>query len=107
MSGKHSHRLEPDAVKQARFCTTVERAILNPDSRRLLQILFELAGLRIAANSASRVSSSKSLAIRPNAHAPALCTVKLASLSFSEVGCSDLACMLIDNHPPAWIAIDE
>lgn len=70
-------------------------------------MLFELAELRIAANSASLVSSSSSLARRPKAQAPELVIVRLVSLSFSEVGWSGLACMLIDNHPPAWIAIDE
>ena len=96
-------------MKQALFCTTVERAILKPSSRRLLQMLFELAVLRIAANRASLVSSSSSFASLPKAHAPALCIVKLVSLSFSELGfgCSGLACMLMDNQPPAWIAIDE
>lgn len=70
-------------------------------------MLFELAELRIAPNSASRVSSSRSFAMRPNAHDEMLVTDKLLSLSFSDVGWSCLACMLIDNHPPAWIAVDE
>lgn len=70
-------------------------------------MLFELAELRIAANSASLVSSSSSFARRPKAQAPEFVIVKLVSLSFSEVGCSGLACMLMDNHLPAWIAIDE